>query len=417
MNDFFAGVQGQALKQLAETLWNRGYKVFLAGGCVRDSLLGRPYKDLDVVTDASVETIQQIFVKTIPVGIQFGIVRVIVSGVEFEVARFRKDGPYVDGRHPEYVEFTGPEEDAARRDFTVNALFYDLRSQQILDFVQGRADLDQKILRAVGDPRKRFAEDYLRLLRLLRFACQLQFEVESETAKAAAELTPHLAQISGERIGVEITKALAADPLKALAGFALWDLPKILFPHWGDSAQRTSNTSWMCLKGRDQVGWLMAMWILNFQKEIGERSLNCASESDWSYNKDYLLLVDEIMRRFRLSKNDARLLKEVGAVLAWPSLWGRLRCGVRGALAQSEHFSGLTEAAEQLSVWTPEMIREVSEWRSQAPVQCLLLGQDVVGVSPEQRGLVLKESLYLQYEGVLLNREQALVWLQGRSQT
>ncbi len=407
MSHFLEGRRGQALKSLAETLWRHGFIVYLAGGCVRDYLLGRPYHDLDVVTDASVEQIQSMFEKTIPVGVQFGIVRVLLGGFEFEVARFRKDGPYVDGRHPEFVEFCDPLEDAQRRDFTINAMFYDLKNQQVLDYVNGQDDLKKGLLRAVGEPQRRFSEDYLRILRLLRFACQLDFQIEAETAKAAESLTGHLTEISGERLVVEVSKSLLANPVKALHGFQRWGLCKILFPQWN-----TEEVKLSFLKGRIEAGWLLSMWLLSFQPSVCSASLQLVSENEWQSSREFLLSLEDMVRRFRLSKIDARILKEVCTVLAWPSVWSQLRTGVRGALAQSEAFGVVLDAAQQLQVWDDGLIGEVLSWRQVPMVKPFLLGQDVLGVPPGKRGLVLKEGLYLQYENVLQSREQALEWVQ-----
>lgn len=407
MNVFFNGPQGSALKELAETLWKNGFKVFLAGGCVRDHLLGRPYKDLDVVTDASVEQVQALFEKTIPVGVQFGIVRVLIHGHEFEVARFRSDGTYRDGRHPDSVIFAGPEEDAARRDFTVNALFFDLETEQILDYVGGRVDLQKKLLRAVGDPKVRFAEDYLRILRLLRFACQLDFQIDPETAKAAEEQVEKIVQVSGERLRDEIGKTLAANPRRALEGFRQWHLPQLLFPQWPSD----SKQDLLVLGGGNESGWWLSQWLLNFQSEACEVSLVYHSASDWSYSPSYLSLVQEMSARFCLSKDDQRLLKELGAVRAWATLWPKLRLGFRGALAQSMSFEKLLLAAQQLGCWPQELTNEIVHWRSQPTMTSFLTGHDVLSVKPENRGSVLKECLYLQYEKVLMNREEALHWL------
>lgn len=407
MTDFFKGSQGQALQQLAQTLWDHGYKVYLAGGCVRDIILGRPYHDLDVVTDASVEEIQGLFSKTIPVGVQFGIVRVLVRGFEFEVARFRRDGPYEDGRHPQYVQFASPEEDAARRDFTVNALFYDLKTGQILDFVHGLEDLSARRLRAVGDPSRRFREDYLRILRLLRFSCQLGFTMDASTALAAQALVPNLNQVSGERLQSEICKALAANPEKALQGFVLWKLPQTLFPGWGIEG----STLFHYYPSSVTPGSLLAQWLISFQTTIARRALQRISSQQFEVHPDYANVVRDMSERFRLSRTETRILKELGAVLAWPNLWPQLREGYRAALVRGEGFAQLLEVAEKMNVWPEEMLTEIKIWLDEPPQSAFLVGADVAFISPEQRGAVLRESLYLQYERVLLNRELALAWL------
>src|SRR5262249_38518678 len=151
------------------------HQAYLAGGCVRDRLLGleQPIGDFDVATSARPEEVQRLFPHTIAVGAQFGVILVVEGDARVEVATFRADEAYVDGRHPSSVRFTTPQEDAARRDFTINGMFEDTRTGEVLDFVGGRGDLERRIVRAIGDPRRRFAEDRLRLLRAVRFAARL----------------------------------------------------------------------------------------------------------------------------------------------------------------------------------------------------------------------------------------------------
>lgn len=202
-----------------KTLVGAGHQAFLAGGCVRDSLLGREPKDYDVATSARPEQVMKLFPGSMTVGAHFGVVVVHRGGENVEVATFRKDGAYSDGRRPDDVTFTGPEEDAKRRDFTVNGLFLDPLKDEIIDFVSGRADLEAKVIRAIGDPRQRFAEDHLRLLRAVRFATVLGFEIEPETLKAVAELAPRIAGVSAERVRDELIKTLQHP--RRVAGFDL----------------------------------------------------------------------------------------------------------------------------------------------------------------------------------------------------
>ena len=199
------------------TLRAFGHDALLAGGCVRDRLRGVEPKDYDIATSALPDQVQQAFPVTEPVGAAFGVVLVLHQGVPYEVATFRSDGPYLDGRHPSAVRFASPEEDAQRRDFTVNGLFYDPDSDEVLDFVGGQIDLRVGLLRAIGDPRRRFAEDRLRVLRCVRFACQLGFTIDRETWAAAQEYSPAIAELAWERIAAELTKTLQSrKPRKGL---------------------------------------------------------------------------------------------------------------------------------------------------------------------------------------------------------
>ena len=175
-----ADIDAGALR-VVETLRRTGFQALLAGGCVRDLALGRVPKDWDVATDAGPEEVAALFEHTVPVGAQFGISLVVLDEGDYEVARFRRDGPYRDSRRPASIEPADARADAARRDFTINGLFYDPESGELLDYVGGQQDLDDKVIRAIGDPAARFAEDHLRLLRAVRFAARLGFTIEPET--------------------------------------------------------------------------------------------------------------------------------------------------------------------------------------------------------------------------------------------
>lgn len=207
--------------RIAARLRDAGFEALFAGGCVRDKLLGVDPGDYDIVTSARPEQVEALFERTIPVGRQFGIVVVVENGVNFEVATFREDGPYADGRRPDHVRFADPETDARRRDFTINAMFEDPLNGRIIDYVGGKADLDAKVLRAVGDPRARFAEDRLRMIRAVRFATRLGFAIDPPTQAALAEQPEKIAIVSAERIGDEIVRILTEG--SAAEGFRLLD--------------------------------------------------------------------------------------------------------------------------------------------------------------------------------------------------
>lgn len=196
---------------IIKTLHQAGHEAYFAGGCVRDTLRGLEPKDYDIATSARPEQIQSLFSRTIPVGVHFGVILVIEQGQPFEVATFRSEGQYSDGRHPGQVSYTTVEEDAKRRDFTVNGLYHDLKTDRILDFVGGRADLKAKILRTIGDPSERFLEDHLRMLRAVRFSVQLGFEIESETLKAIKKHYQKIESVSQERIREELVKTLTSE--------------------------------------------------------------------------------------------------------------------------------------------------------------------------------------------------------------
>jgi poly(A) polymerase len=193
-------------KKIVEDLQSAGFAAFWVGGCVRDFLLGREPQDFDIATDAKPEQVEKLFRKTIPVGKKFGVMIVVENGQQFQVATFRAEADYQDGRRPGKVVFANAEADASRRDFTVNGLFYDPPKKKIHDWVGGEKDLRAKIIRTIGTPEERFGEDHLRLLRAVRFAAQLDFEIAPKTFSAIQKLAPKIKLISAERIRDELLK-------------------------------------------------------------------------------------------------------------------------------------------------------------------------------------------------------------------
>ncbi|HWE35110.1 MAG TPA: CCA tRNA nucleotidyltransferase [Isosphaeraceae bacterium] len=187
-----------------------GFEALWAGGCVRDLIAGREPSDFDVATDATPERVMALFRRTVPVGVSFGVVRVLgpEGAGEVEVATFRSDGEYHDGRRPESVRFGTPREDAARRDFTINGMFLDPISGAVIDFVGGRDDLQAGVLRAIGDPAERFAEDKLRLLRAVRFAARFDLTIEPPTRAALVAMAEQVRVVAAERIADELRKML-----------------------------------------------------------------------------------------------------------------------------------------------------------------------------------------------------------------
>jgi len=202
------------LKTAAHTtalrLIDAGHVAYYAGGCVRDALLGHEPKDYDIATSATPEQVQKLFPRSNPVGAHFGVILVKQGDHPFEIATFRHDGSYTDGRHPESVTFSTPEEDACRRDFTVNGLFQDPQSGEIIDFIDGQTDLKAGLLRSIGKPTDRFQEDALRLMRAVRFATTLDFKIEAHTWSAICDNADLLQQISAERIRDEFTQILVS---------------------------------------------------------------------------------------------------------------------------------------------------------------------------------------------------------------
>ena len=203
-------------EQIVQKLAQAGHVAVYAGGCVRDALLQRTYPDVDIATSATPDEVQSLFPKASdPQGKAFGVIRLRLDDHVFEIATFRVDGPYLDGRRPSSITFTTAKEDAQRRDFTINGMFFDPLKNELLDYVQGQADLATQQIRAIGDPLARFTEDRLRLFRAIRFAVQLGFSIEPTTWKALCTLAPDSKVISPERIRDELVKILTSpDPAR-----------------------------------------------------------------------------------------------------------------------------------------------------------------------------------------------------------
>lgn len=210
---------GERAGAIVRRLRDAGFEAYLAGGCVRDRLLGREPKDYDVATSAPPAKVQELFRHTVPVGVQFGVVLVVDEGVAFEVATFRSDGIYLDGRHPASVHFSTAEADARRRDFTINGLFLDPLTDTVIDYVGGQDDLQAGVIRAIGDAGARINEDRLRMMRAVRFAARFGFGIEAATQAAIRANATSITAMAWERIGEEVVKILTEG--RARRGFEL----------------------------------------------------------------------------------------------------------------------------------------------------------------------------------------------------
>lgn len=193
---------------IVRRLNEKGFKALFAGGCVRDMLMDIVPEDFDIATNARPNDIINIFRRTVPVGIHYGVVLVMENDFEFEVATFRSDGPYSDGRHPDTVTFCDARGDALRRDFTINGMFYDPIEDKHFDYVEGEKDLKAQLIRAIGDPFERFNEDRLRMIRAVRFACRFDFNIDEKTSEAIKKYYRKILTVSMERIRDELRKIL-----------------------------------------------------------------------------------------------------------------------------------------------------------------------------------------------------------------
>ncbi len=285
------------------------FTAYWAGGCVRDFLLGHDPHDYDVATDAQPQVVRKLFPKSVAVGAQFGVIEVLGSepGIHVQVATFRSDGAYTDGRHPDSVRFGTPQADAQRRDFTINGLFYDPIKEEVIDYVNGRADLQQQVIRAIGNPADRICEDKLRMLRAVRFVSRLGFDLDPVTRQAIAQMHDQINQVSAERITDELKKMLShPHRTKALVLLANTRLLKMLLPEFGWEKDSYSSSDFLlvsCLPASTSFILAWAAFLLDAERlhYAGERGVAGAVVS----RSDY---IDDLAWRFRLSNDEKHQL-------------------------------------------------------------------------------------------------------------
>jgi tRNA nucleotidyltransferase/poly(A) polymerase len=402
-----------AAVQIIAKLNAHGHTAYLAGGCVRDALLGNPPKDFDVATDATPDKVSELFPNSAAVGAAFGVIIVYTQAPQrcprfvTEVATFRAEGAYSDGRRPDEVRFTDASEDASRRDFTINGLFAepnpskpdDPQADRVIDHVNGRADLRDRVIRAIGDPSERFGEDYLRMLRAVRFAARLGFEIEPVTSAAIRANARYLGQISRERIGQEVLAMLRgpnpSDAIKHLTRH------KLDGPTLNEDAKAGDLGVSERLSDQAEAVTRLAGWIIDRHGEQAEfkpvikrwrSALSLSNEHRDALNR--LLLLVPTLREWQ----------------RWP-IAKRKRTAAGADWAQSLMlFEAMGGDAASIQADTRELSRD-GIGLTPAP---LLTGDDLiaVGLTPGPRFKTLLDEAYdRQLEGQLGDREQALAWL------
>ncbi len=403
----FAQTPGRlAAAEIIAVLRGTGHVAYLAGGCVRDELLGRVPQDYDVATDATPPVLTKLFRKTSEVGASFGVVLVKLQGVVTEVATFRADGVYSDKRRPDEVRFSTPQDDAARRDFTVNALFLDPADTsvgphgRVIDFVGGLDDLAKRVLRAVGDPDARLAEDHLRALRAVRLSAKLGFAIDGATRAAITRHARELAGVSRERIGDEVRAMMAHDSragaIQELTDLGL-DAPVLNEPH------HASKANILALLGPGaSLGACLAAWALDRGVEVG--------------TTDSQHLVSRWRAALCLSNEERACLSNILQTI--PTIerkWVDFGMAARKRLASAGAFSdALDLVSVRNSGLAGRVLDDVASLRGSAsglsPLP-LVTGDDLIGLglSPGPGFKVLLEALYdAQLEERIGSREAAL---------
>lgn len=365
---------------------------------MRDALLGHVAQDLDIATSATPDQVIALFSKTVDVGKSFGVVRVLEGGADMEVATFRSDGEYRDGRRPESVRFADEREDALRRDFTVNALFFDPLSDRILDFVGGRKDLADRSLRTVGVPEKRFAEDRLRLVRAVRFAAQLGFTLEPETWSEVRRLAGTVVSVSRERVRDEMLKMFKRSGGAGLSLLRDSGLLAALFPSlapWGD--RMVAEASSVLPAPVADPAEALVRWLAPIVERADGRSA-----------------AEEVLFSLRPSRAEERFSKESFDVLENPERFWSLSLGrrlvaydrpsVRLALVLLDRHQLDPRQGELRRAWEGVLREGV------LPAK-LLRGDDLKGrLGGPMLGRCLDDAYEAQLEGRFANRDGALTW-------
>lgn len=394
-----------------------GHSAYLAGGCVRDALLGLSPKDYDVATDATPDRVQSLFRQTAAVGAAFGVVLVYVPRPDrdgrhtIEVATFRAEGAYSDGRRPDAVRFTTAEEDAQRRDFTINGLFADPAPEdaqpgtpdRVIDFVGGVADLKQGVIRAIGEPSARFGEDYLRMLRAVRFASRFGFAIEPGTAEAIKQHAPKLDQIARERIGDEVRRMLTMPPpAPAIAAEHLIDfgLAEVIF---GEPVSRQLPASLPELSPTADYATRLVIWLCDMGQQDGLTHIDNA--------RDKLMLSNEI---YADSKATASLWARIERDWACADTAARKRMASDDRFGQAMLIFQVVDASNAQQV-TRDTEQLANDGIGLAP-DPLVTGDDLIalGLKPGPRFKTILDQTYdAQLDGRVRTKPQGLDFAQN----
>ena len=429
----------QAATRTVEYLQQKGYETYWAGGCVRDQLLHKTPFDYDIATAATPDQVLEIFPGSNAVGKSFGVVIATVDAFPFEIATFRKDQGYSDGRHPDAVVFTSAEEDAQRRDFTVNAMFWDPINETLYDFIDGQKDLNTKHIRAVGNPTLRFQEDHLRMLRAVRFAHRLDFSIEPETASAIQTQAATLQNISPERIRDEFTRLLIESQKP---GQAVWTLEKLGLlktflpevsalqhqpqpPEFHPEGDVLTHTL-MMLDDMDQRSPALAYAVLLH---------DIAKPATATYDGDRIrfhghaekgtVMAENILRRLRMPN---ALIEEVCSCVKRHMRFMEVKNMRKSTLRRmvgNPYFPTEFELhrldcrACHGKLDNYEFLQEQMHAFEQEPVlpEPWIRGEDLIqmGLKPGPRfGKILKQAYDQQLEGSVPNRQQLLQWIQSK---
>ena len=424
-------------RALVDRLRAAGHIAYFAGGCVRDLVRGQTPKDIDIATDARPKEVQELFRRTYAVGAHFGVIVVLEGDWQFEVATFRSDGAYLDGRHPVAVNFSSPEEDARRRDFTINGMFFDPPNEEVIDFVGGRADLASRLVRAIGDPAQRFAEDRLRLLRAVRFATVLEFEIEPATWHAIVRAADTINAISAERTRDELVRIFLSP--HRVRGWDLLDtsglmkaiLPEVDAlkgcaqpPQFHPEGDVFQHTRLMLELLPTEVSLPLVLSVL--LHDIGKPATASVDESGRirfnGHDKLGATMTEALMHRLRFSRAEIEATVEaVDQHMVFKDVPNMRVARLKRFMARP-HFADELELHRVDCLGSHgmldnyEFLKKKSEEFADEPIipPPLVRGDDLIalGMKPgPQFGEILEAIETRQLEGTLRDREEALAWV------
>lgn len=417
-------------------LKDHGYQAYFAGGCVRDMVLNRTPQDYDVATDALPEEIERLFRKTVLVGKQFGVVKVVLGDNIIEVTTFRNEGEYKDGRRPSSVTFSKtPEEDVKRRDFTVNGLMYDTTNGSILDFVGGVSDIKNKIIRTIGNPEERFIEDGLRLIRAVRFSAKLRFQIDGNTFDAIKKLAGHIRKVSMERIQDEFRKILIDQ--NRVEGIKLLDATGLLKeilpeleemkgveqpPEYHPEGDVWTHTL-LTLEKLDSFEFDVSLGAL--LHDVGKpRALVVRAGKMTYYRHEYIgeKMAEDICKRFRVSNKETEVIKYiVKNHLKFKDVLN-MRISTLKRFLQEEHFEKLRKVAEADTLastkdskffdFIDEFIKKSTE--EELRPDPLVRGKDLLRLGLKagpQFSKILRDVYDKQLENAIKSKEEAISYI------
>ncbi len=392
----------EAAIKIIRRLRSEGFEALLAGGCVRDMLLKRTANDYDVATNAHPEEVIRIFERTLKVGAKFGVVIVLIGDRQVEVATFRTETGYADGRHPASVEFAGAAEDASRRDFTINGMFYDPLNKGVIDYVDGQADLKKKLIRTIGKPAERFGEDYLRMLRAVRFSTQLEFAIEPQTFSAICSNSKHIAKISGERIAMEL-EAILISPSRpeGVSLLAQSGLAEAIFPGFGAEDAEFGIKVLAQLRKKVNFALALAAFLAGCSAEFAMEKCKVLKLSR-SQTKHIKFLLDN---RGKLLDENMSLAK-LKLIVSEPYFWDLYELQRAIQKAERKSIGALVNLRKRIKALGDVELRP----------KPLLNGHDLIRLGAAQGpelGQLAEEMYIAQLEGGLQGKEQAEQWVQN----